>query len=282
MPVLRVELLGPARMSFDGVLYPYKAPPKCLPLLGYLLLHRETAVSREALAYSMWADDTEQEARANLRRHLHRLARALPNSGTDWVISDTTTVRWNSASTFTSDVDDFLQWSSESGRAEEAIRLYRGELLEGVYEDWVFPERERFRALQIENLNKLMRSAQSDRAFDRAIGFAKELLALDPWRENTLRALMMLRQSQGDRAGAIAEYEAFAAHLQREMATAPMAETAGAYEALLRNESLPELQPADDVPRPAPHRAPTLPFAGRDIELDRLSVPWGRAARRHG
>ncbi|MFN2528639.1 MAG: AAA family ATPase [Candidatus Baltobacteraceae bacterium] len=279
MQLLRVEMLGPARVLYGGDLYPYKAPPKCLPLMGYLLLHRNAALSRESLAYSMWPDHTEQQARANLRRHLHRLAQALPAQKSPWFETDTVSVRWVAPIDF--DVDEFLAASVGDNDLEMAVRIYRGEFLDGVFEDWIFPERERLRAHQIENYNRLISRAQSDRAYDRATGYAKALLSLDPWRENTLRTLMALRQASGDRAGAVAEFEDFSKRLEVEMGTAPMPETAAAYEAALRGDPI-ETTEAVDPPSNAPRIAALLPFAGRTPELERLLVPWGRAARGHG
>jgi DNA-binding SARP family transcriptional activator len=47
------------------------ATRKLLALLTYLVLEGET--SRSKLADLFWSDNTEQEARRNLRRELHRL-----------------------------------------------------------------------------------------------------------------------------------------------------------------------------------------------------------------
>jgi hypothetical protein len=47
-------------------------------LLAYLLLNGESAQSREQLAYLLWPESSESQARTNLRQLLHHLRRALP------------------------------------------------------------------------------------------------------------------------------------------------------------------------------------------------------------
>jgi hypothetical protein len=58
------------------------------------------------------------------------------------------------------------------------------------------------------------------------IGFARQLLAIDPWREDGIRALIELRHAAGD----LATYRDFVKRLEAEMGVAPMPETTAAYE----------------------------------------------------
>jgi DNA-binding SARP family transcriptional activator len=50
-------------------------------LLAYLLLHRDAPQQRQRLAFMLWPDSTESQARTNLRHVLHNLRRALPDAG---------------------------------------------------------------------------------------------------------------------------------------------------------------------------------------------------------
>ena len=47
-------------------------------LLAWLILHSESAQSREQLAFLLWPESSESQARTNLRQLLHHLRRALP------------------------------------------------------------------------------------------------------------------------------------------------------------------------------------------------------------
>jgi DNA-binding SARP family transcriptional activator len=49
-------------------------------LLAYLILHAHAPQSRRHLAFRLWPDSTEDQARTNLRRELHQLRHTLPEA----------------------------------------------------------------------------------------------------------------------------------------------------------------------------------------------------------
>src|ERR1700737_337303 len=62
-------------------------------LLAYLLLNSESAQSREQLAFLLWPESGESQARTNLRQLLHNLRRALPPE-CSLLVADNHTVQW--------------------------------------------------------------------------------------------------------------------------------------------------------------------------------------------
>src|SRR5690349_23969022 len=109
MALLRIRLLGEPDFRLDEQSHPFEAPPRALPLLVYLLLHRESRLNREAVANLLWPDCAEEEARSNLRRHLHYIKRALPPlpDGEKWFEVSKTSVRWNPSVPYRLDVAEF-------------------------------------------------------------------------------------------------------------------------------------------------------------------------------
>ena len=251
--MLRIHLFGPLRLLVDDAPWKFAAPPKAAPLLAYLLLHRgEQPLAREALAFTLWPDDPEPGARANLRRHLHQLQRALPPAPADrpWLISEATTIQWNPAADYWLDVAEFERLSQTEAATAEAAPLYTGDLLENVYDDWLFYERERLRDLYFAGLTSLVLQGRAARNYPEALAYARQLLARDPLREDTVRQVLALRYESGDRAGAIQEYERFTRRLKEELAVDPMPETAAWFEAIVRNARLPgsdEARAADEM-----------------------------------
>ena len=79
--MMQIFLFGALRILVDGQPFRFSALPKTTALLAYLLLHRSAPTPRPQLAYILWPDVGEAEARGNLRRHLHDLRRALPAAG---------------------------------------------------------------------------------------------------------------------------------------------------------------------------------------------------------
>jgi DNA-binding SARP family transcriptional activator len=53
-----------------------------ISLLAYLLLNRHTAVSRQPLAFTLWPDSSDSQARTNLRNLFYSLRQTLPYADT--------------------------------------------------------------------------------------------------------------------------------------------------------------------------------------------------------
>ncbi len=284
--MLRIHLFGQPRFLADGQPFRLAAPPKTLPLWAYLLLHASQPIGRDTLAFALWPDESEANARANLRRHLHHLQRALPAAPPrhPWLLSDAKTVRWNPAADYWLDVSQFEQAGSTVDDLASAVALYTADLLENVYEDWLFAERERLRNLYVAHLDRLISESWTHRDHRRAIAYCQQLLAKDPLREDVAQRLIALRYEPGDRAGAVLEYRRFVRRLQEELAALPMPETTALYEAVVRGQQIPGVQPARETAaaNEEEKRSAPLPFVGREAEPEQLRACWTRAARGRG
>jgi hypothetical protein len=75
---LRIRLLGEPDLRSGEVTMAPLGSTRAESLLAYLLLHREAAQPRQRLAFLLWPDSSEAQARTNLRHLLHTLRRALP------------------------------------------------------------------------------------------------------------------------------------------------------------------------------------------------------------
>ncbi|HVL31745.1 MAG TPA: AAA family ATPase [Solirubrobacteraceae bacterium] len=230
-PTLRVRLLGGLELRLgDARLAPLDSA-RAESLLAYLLLHRETAQARQRLAFMLWPDSSEGQARTNLRHVLHNLRRALPDA--DRLIDVTPrTLQWRADAPLALDVADFEQALAD-GRPEAAVAIYSGDLLEGSYDDWVLEERERLRALYLDALELLALQLHERGELPAAVRHAERLVRQDPLREDAHRLLMRLYDACGDRARALRAYHVCASTLQRELAIAPSPATRAAYAALL-------------------------------------------------
>ncbi|CAG0932290.1 Transcriptional regulatory protein EmbR [Thermoflexales bacterium] len=288
--MLSISLLGQPRLRVDERPLRLSAPPRTIPLLAYVLLHRAQPVTRAQIAFALWPDESEGAARANLRRHLHQLQRILPRATQPWLVSAGNTLHWNNHAEYWLDVEEFERLSTRDETLAEAAALYGGDLLETIYEDWLFFERERLRDLYFAGVTRLIMKCRSQRDFAGAIGYAQQLLARDPVREDVFRQLITLRYECGDRAGALQEYERFVQILLQELAVTPMPETQLLYErivqsALLETEWAPPAATIDYRVTPShesSHPEVNLSFSGREMEVQQLEAHWSRAARGHG
>jgi DNA-binding SARP family transcriptional activator len=274
----RICLFGKPALFVDDRLQPFGGPRRAIALLAYLLLHRDRVLSRAAVAEQFWPDEDGENARASLRRHLHRALAALPEApaGRPWLIADRVSLRWNPAASLDLDTSTYERLSS-SGRQGAAVELYRGDYLEDFYEEWVLPERERLRGLHARNLIAVIDERRRALDYPAAIAFAESLQRLDPLREDAARRLMSLRFAAGDRSGALADFESFSRRLWDELAAEPMPETVALREAIRKNE----LSAHDRGKSGTPRAATTgFPFSGRAAALRALRDAWEAAA--HG
>ncbi len=74
---LRIRLLGALDLRCGDTPLPPLESARAESLLAYLLLHSDAPQSRQHLAFLLWPDSTERQARTNLRHLLHTLRHAL-------------------------------------------------------------------------------------------------------------------------------------------------------------------------------------------------------------
>lgn len=215
-PTLHVRLLGGVDLRLDDTPVPPLDSGRAESLLAYLLLHRDAPQQRQGLAFLLWPESTEAQARTNLRHVLHNLRRALPDADR-FIDVRPRTLQWRPDAPWWLDVAAFEQ-AVTGDRLEDAVHTYTGELLEGSYDEWLLEERQRLAHLHVDALERLARTLGEQRRWREAIGYAERLIRADPLREDVYRLLIRLCDVAGDRGRALRVYHVCAATLQRELA----------------------------------------------------------------
>jgi DNA-binding SARP family transcriptional activator len=155
--LFRIELLGEFRLLSVGEPLLALDKARLQSLLSYLILHDEAPQPRENLAFIMWPNSGDAQARTNLRHLLHHLRRALP-AECGSLTADQSTVQWRRGSTCTVDVAEFEDYLSvaeqtaaggdpkaERTALSNAARLYKDDLLPALYDEWLRGKREQYR-----------------------------------------------------------------------------------------------------------------------------------------
>lgn len=277
MSFLDIRLFGRPEISFEGK--PWRLPtlPKTVPLMAQLALHAGSMLSRSALAVLLWPDDLDEDARTNLRRHLHRLTKSLPAAPDDapWIVGTNATVGWNANAPATIDVVEFERLAGDRATARAAIDLYRGDFLQQYEDDeWIHAERERLRAAALGLMQEEAASARVRHDFDLANSLAQRMLEIEPWREDALRTHMAVLYETGDRDGALDVFDRFTQRLHDELRVDPMPETLALRDAIAGGFAPP--------PSPSAVRESRLPFVGRDRDVESLRGAWRAAAQGRG
>jgi len=286
---LRIQLLDKFALVYhDRPLTDINAD-RLQALLAYLVLHRDTAQRRQHLAFLFWPEATETEARANLRRELYDLRRALPDAE-QFLLIDAKTLQWRSDAPFTLDVIDFEQAihtvrqstdrQTVQTALETAAMLYPGNLLPTCDDEWIISEREQLRQRAIQVLEQLSQLLETQRDYRSAIRYVQQWLKIDSLNESAYGHLMRLYGLSGDRAAALQVYHQCMSLLREELGIDPSPTMRKLYEDLLNIEETASsdyaLQPDHSftngqrlciqLPLQLPAKPASLPLVGRDRE----------------
>jgi DNA-binding SARP family transcriptional activator len=281
MAALRLNLLG----GFEA--RPESGPLVTLPrkkseaLLAYLALHAGQMQARDKLAALLWGDVSDTRARHSLRQALTALRRAVGPGAIPLLLEEGDGVTIDPGAV---DVDvalfERLVAKGDAPALEQAVRLYRGDLLEGLavaepsFEEWLMPERERLREKALEALVRLLAHQVRAGANEAAVQTAIRVLGLDPVQESVHRSLMKLYAQQGRRGAALRQYQVCVGVLERELGAEPEPETRQLYRELLQaTQTAADARSDDDAVLVPGDRSPSdTPLIGRQAELTRLEA----------
>ncbi len=257
---LTVRLLGRVSVVSNGMALGSLGSGPLLRLVTSLVLRPGVPVSRTELAFRLWPDSTEAQARTNLRKALHQLRHELQDPDRFIEVSHAS-ARWRADAPAHVDVAAFLAaW--DAGEDGAAVDAYGGNLLPGVYDDWVLEERARLHGLACAALTRLTQHDGQDQAA--RLAYASRLVELEPTSEWAHRHLIVAHIERGDRASAVRAYHRCVELLARELGVEPAAETRALVEQLTSPGA-----PVLDAPPPPP-----APLVGRQDAWEALCRRW--------
>jgi DNA-binding SARP family transcriptional activator/predicted ATPase len=293
---LRVSLFGVPRLERDGEDVPIRRR-KTVALLAYLAVTNQQH-SRDALAALFWPEHDTSSARANLRRDLSRLKRAL---GAPALSIDRANIGLHPEAGLSLDVAAFQNHLKAVQQHDhqppelceaclahltQAVELYVDDFMAGfhlpdslAFDDWQFFQAESLRQGLADALQHLALWHGSQEDFDQAIAYGRRWMAMDPLHEPAQRQLMELYALSGQQAAALRQYQEFAQLLEEELDVPPDEETTAVYEAIRtrqvrvvgaeRNGLTSLLTPEETAPPQPPNNLPasSTPFVGREEEL---------------
>ncbi|MEK6300719.1 MAG: BTAD domain-containing putative transcriptional regulator [Acidobacteriota bacterium] len=220
--------------------------PRLQELFSYLLLYRERPHARETLAALLWGDSPTATSKKYLRQALWQLQSALTDAAPsarhllivepDWIQIDPDAGLWLDVAEFEQSFNLVQgvrgpELDVAGARSlEEAVALYKADLLEACYEDWCIYERERLQNMFLAMLDKLMSYCESHDQYENGLQYGARILAYDRAREHTHRRLMRLHYLEGNRTAALRQYERCVAALQEELGVKPAKRTTDLYD----------------------------------------------------
>ena len=250
---------------------------KRLALLSYIALAgRDRFRRRDTVVGLFWPEGDQRAARASLRQALswlrHELGSdALTHRGEE-EIGVAADHLWCDAVAF----DEAIT----SQDPEQALTLYRGDLLEGVFVAGAAPELQRWlddeRVRQRHQATRAARDlAERDAAAGRrvsAVEWSRRAVLLSPNDEASHRQLLQLLAAAGDRAGALEAYAAFRERLVEDYGTEPSAETTRLVSEM-RISTSSERRSREATPDGGSTTRPTVPSAASTVLSKRDVLP---------
>jgi predicted ATPase/DNA-binding SARP family transcriptional activator len=195
--------LGGFAFSVNGISASIPATRKARALMAFLIMNREAQSARERLLEIFWPDVDPDSARHSLNTALHSIRRCLRMAGVDadaFLVATKSIVRWTADTA--ADAVEFEEIATKDDPIDrrDALELYRGDFLEGDYDDWAVGERERLAALYESVLAKAVRTSRDSDA-------ARRLLVRNPYAEDAYAVLIEAELGAGRHTSATALVE---------------------------------------------------------------------------
>jgi DNA-binding SARP family transcriptional activator len=285
--MLHVCLLGQQAITDDGTGSVRARSSRTVALIAFLAVHAGSPQTRQRIAGLFWPESTDAQALTNLRRELHNLRQVLGDEPS--LVVTPRDLCWRDTQTCRVDVRVF-----DSGRtaalaaaaaddaegilvhASRALAQYAGDLLPGVYDDWLLTIRSDLERQCVDLCDLICKTRVRTGDLTGAVDVARRRIQLQPLEEAGYRTMMLLQAELGDRAGAVSTYHHCASVLERELAVAPDPATQQALQRLLARADLPAIDHA--VRRSGLVAAGLI---GRSAELGLLQDLWRTVAAGH-
>ncbi len=205
-------------------------------LLAVLALKPRTR-TREAVATEIWPDGDGGGTSASLRQALWVVRSAFASAGIHidtYLEVDPEVIGLRPSARPTLDVARFEAYLREHpSRPEDAIELYRGDLVECLALECFAFERERLSDAYEDALALVAERRLLAGDAEGARDAAETLLGRDPLREEAHAALLRVHGRIGSRAQVVRQYRRLTELLDRELGVEPLPDTAAAYRAAL-------------------------------------------------
>jgi LuxR family transcriptional regulator, maltose regulon positive regulatory protein len=238
---LRIFTLGQEIIERDGrmIMTSEWQALRAREMFFYLLFMG--AADRDQICLTFWPDHSPQQVRSNFHTTLYRARKAL---GDDVIVYSSEIYQINPEIKVWCDAREIERFnhlsshlSPHNARTEElwgkSVRLYRGEFLPSVDSEWAMSYRESYRENYLQALLGSAQCALIRGGFGDSLGFLRTALEVDPYREETHRAIMTCYARQGEKQKLRTHYESLKRLLKDELAILPSTETSSLANALL-------------------------------------------------
>jgi peptide/nickel transport system substrate-binding protein len=279
---VRISLTGTVSIEANGTFLDEQRFPgrQGRLVFAYLLAEHGRPVPRDELAEALWGESPPATWEKALAVLVSKLRTLLEECGIDGRAALTSAFgcyqltlpsgAWIDVSAAAEAVEAAEQALTAGKPADAyesataAAALARRAFLPGEHGDWVEEKRRELQHVLVRAVACLADSCVPAGRTGAALKHARELVALEPYRESAYRRLMQAYSAAGDNAEALRVYERCRRLLAEELGAFPSSETETLYLEILRATPL--------RTRPAEHSSPPERIPGRWHRLHRLAA----------
>jgi len=243
---IQVQCFGNFRVLLSGkeVSQERWVSAKARDLLAYFVTMRGEKIPADKVFDAIWGEK-ERTSRTAFHTALSRLRNALRvrEDSPRLILAEVGEYRLDPAR-FTIDVDEFDSALAKARVApnaknraewyERAVSLYRGEYLQNLYYDWVFPERRRLMQSYLNALQELASYYLSVQSPKQAIEYIEKAIPLDQLNEDLYCQGMRAYSALNDRTNLSRLFTRLKLILQNELNTHPLPETMRLYNKMMK------------------------------------------------
>ena len=249
---LTINMLGPVEIFRDPA-RPLAADAwttkRARDILCFIASRRHRRASKDTIIDTFWGEADFEAVEKNFHPTVSHIRKALNSNQTlkqNFLLYRDGDYQLNPNFSYLIDTEEFdrLVADGEAARRardfdrciasyEAAIAVYRGDFMQGSYDDWVEEQRSYYREQHLRLLEALAAVAQKTEDWSRSLQLAQEILRDDPYREDVHCMIMRAHAGQGNRHAVREQYETLRRLLKKELGVEPAAETQRIYRELI-------------------------------------------------
>lgn len=252
MADLTINLFGPVEIFRDSR-RPFAADAwttrRAHDIFCFIASRRHRRASKDTIIETFWGDTDPDVVLRNFHPTVSHIRKALNSNQPlklNFLLYRDSAYLLNPELTYSIDIEEFdrLLAQGETARRakqidlcvthfEAAIKLYRGEFMQGCYDDWAEEQRSYYLEQYLYMLDTLVAEAQKAEEWSRSLHLAQQILRVDAFREDIHCLVMRAHAAQGNIVAVREHYEKLRSLLRKELDIEPSTQTQKIYRQLI-------------------------------------------------
>lgn len=217
----------------------------------YIATRKHRRVPKDVLIEAFWGDEEFEAIEKNFHPTISHIRKALNSRQAfkqNFIVFRDGAYQLNPEFSYRIDTEEFVNFivAAETAKRdkepkvlrdslESAYALYRGDFMDGLYDDWAEEQRHFYREQFSRVLNALAKLSVEEKRWTDALNYANQILLIDPYREDLHRLVMKVLAAQSKPAAVKKHFETMQEVLKQELGIEPAAETRRLFKELVKS-----------------------------------------------